>query len=377
MTTYQGPIVDVDIHHRPGFDNEFLEYFPQRSRDYAQAAVLSKIPFRVGRGVIGLADQLGRRADSFPEDGGAPGSSYELLREHILDEYGVFRGLLTHDVGEYASHLNHYFAADLCRAANDWNIDRWLTRDERLYSGILSSPSLPDEAVAEIRRLADHPRMAYVALAGNPLQRPLGDPLYHPIYAVASELGLPVGVHVASTEFPSIQGPAGTRATLIENLSLMGAQAAHYVSSLITHGVFEKFPDLNFLFIEYGLSWLPTVVWNLERDYDLLRMESPWVTKRPTEYVHDHIRLSTQPLEAGRPEEAERLVQLLAGIDGIEDLLCFSTDYPHYSMDDYAFIARSLPTSWHSKVFYENACEFFGWTPPVQAEREPAVSVGA
>ncbi len=376
MSGYQGPIVDVDIHHRPAFDRDFLDYFPERSRAYAEAAVRAKIPFRVGRGVIGLADQAGRRADAFPEDGGAPGSSYELLRRHILDEYGIFRGLLTHDVGEYASHLNHYFAADLCRAANDWNIDRWLSHDERLYSGILAAPSLQDEAVAEIRRLADHPRMAYVALAGNPLQRPLGDPLYHPIYEAAAEVGLPVGIHVASTEFPTIEGPAGTKATLIENLSNMGAQAGHYVASLITHGVFEKFRDLQFLFIEYGLSWLPPVVWSLERDYDLLRLESPWVKKRPTEYVHDHIRLSTQPLEAGRPEEARRLIQLLEGVDGIEDVLCFSTDYPHYSMDDYAFIARSLPASWHSKVFCENACAFFGWTPPVDTTSAPEVSVG-
>jgi predicted TIM-barrel fold metal-dependent hydrolase len=375
--TYDGPVVDVDIHHRPTNDAKLLEYVPERSRAYADALVRDRISFRVVRSSGGLVDYGGRLATSYPPDGGASGSSYELLRDQNLDEYNVYRGLLTYDVGEFGSYPNHYFAADLCRASNDWNIAEWLGLDERLYSGIVVSPSLPDEAAHEIARLADHPRMVYVAFAGNPLQRPLGDPLYHPIYAAASEAGLPVGIHVASAEYPTINGPCGTKATLIERLSEMGVQVAHYVTSLITHGVFEKFPKLKVLFLEYGVSWLPSVLWSLEHDYELLRLESPWVKRRPTEYVQNHIRFSTQPLEMGRPTDGERLVQLLETVDGIEDMLCFSTDYPHFSMDDFVFASRVLPSSWHRKVFCENACDFFGWAAPAArpARREARIGV--
>ena len=369
--TYDGPVIDVDIHHRPPNDAKLLAYFPARTREYAETAVRQGVSFRVVRSSGGLVDYGGRLAGSYPSDGGASGSSYELLREQNLDEYNVYRGLLTHDVGEFGSYPNQYFAADLCHAANDWNIAEWLGLDDRLYSGIVVSPSLPDEAVSEIRRLADHPRMVYVLFAGNPLQRPLGDPLYHPIYAAANEAGFPVVIHVASPEYPAINGPCGTKATLIERLSEMGVQAGHYVTSFITHGVFEKFPQLKVLFLEYGVSWLPGVLWSLENDYELLRMESPWVKKAPIEYVHEHIRFSTQPLEMGRPEDGERLIQLLGAVDGIDDILCFSTDYPHFSMDDFVFVSRILPTSWHRKVFCENACDFFGWTAP--AARPPRV----
>jgi predicted TIM-barrel fold metal-dependent hydrolase len=51
-------------------------------------------------------------------------------------------------------------------------------------------------------------------------------------------------------------------------------------------------------------------------------------------------------------------------IDGIEDMLLFSTDYPHSSMDDYEYAARQLPEAWHRKVFCDNACASYGWTPP-------------
>ena len=53
-----------------------------------------------------------------------------------------------------------------------------------------------DEAVAEIHRLGDHPQMVGVLFASNPLRRPLGDPIYHPIYAAAAEYGLAITSHI-------------------------------------------------------------------------------------------------------------------------------------------------------------------------------------
>jgi predicted TIM-barrel fold metal-dependent hydrolase len=282
----------------------------------------------------------------------------------VLDPHDTYRGCLTYNVGEFGCHFNPYFASDLCRAANDWTIERWLSRDERLYGGIVVGPQLPDEAVAEIYRLADHPRMACVVLAATSLYHPLGHPLYHPIYAAAADVGLPVAIHVGGGEFGHLTAPGGKLSTLIEVGSVLPMAGPHYLSSFIVHGVFEKYPSLRVLLNEFTLSWLPGVLWNLERDFELLRLESPWVKRRPTEYVHDHIKFSTQPLEAVQAEEGRRLVQLLETVDGIEDLLCFSSDYPHQTMDDVAFVERILPRAWHAKVFCENACKVYGWTPP-------------
>ena len=36
-------------------------------------------------------------------------------------------------------------------------------------------------------------------------------------------------------------------------------------------------------------------------------------------------------------------------IDGIEDILCFSSDWPHPSMDDHVYVARQLPDAWHAE----------------------------
>ncbi|HEX5405535.1 MAG TPA: hypothetical protein VFX16_24940 [Pseudonocardiaceae bacterium] len=58
----------------------------------------------------------------------------------------------------------------------------------------------------------------------------------------------------------------------------------------------------------------------------MLKMESPWVRRLPGEYILDHISFSTQPVEES-PDDKNGLSDLLASIDGIENVLCFSTDY--------------------------------------------------
>ena len=45
----------------------------------------------------------------------------------------------------------------------------------------------------------------------------------------------------------------------------------------------------------------------------------------------------------------------------MEDMLCFSTDYPHLTFDDPNYIARQLPDEWHRKIFFENGCELMHW----------------
>jgi predicted TIM-barrel fold metal-dependent hydrolase len=51
----------------------------------------------------------------------------------------------------------------------------------------------------------------------------------------------------------------------------------------------------------------------------------------------------------------------------MEDMLCFSTDYPHLTFDDPNYIARLLPAEWHSKIFFDNAVDFFGWQSDAKA----------
>jgi predicted TIM-barrel fold metal-dependent hydrolase len=366
VSRYDGPIVDVDIHHRWNADEELVAYLPKEWQDYVRASPVDGIGLRPPFTTLGFnagASNAGRRVDTFGEDGSFPGSSYPMLRDQLLDPAGYWRGVLTHDTGE-VSFPNPYVSRALMRAVNDWNLDNWLGLDDRLFSTVVLTLNEPEEAAKEIARVGGHPRISAALFAGNPLGRPYGDPLFHPIYAAAAEAGLAIDVHVNIASFPtgeinSVGGDSGSYMLAVTNF----AQAAmHHISSYIVHGVFEKYPTLKVILKEYGSAWLPHAIARLDANYELLRLESPWVKKRPSEYIHDHILLSTQPIEESPNRNG--LIDLLSSVDGIEDILCFSTDYPHVSFDDPSYVARLLPDRWARKVFCDNACRAYGWTPP-------------
>jgi uncharacterized protein len=355
---YQGPIVDTDIHHGWRDITEIVPYLPKQWREYA----LANPRIRPKGGVVYLdgTPHGAMRRDAYPEDRSRPGSDYEMLREQVLDRYNIWRGILTFNVGHHSLLLNGEFGVALARAVHDWNADTWLGYDDRLY-GVVSPCTLdPVAAAAEVRRAGVHPRIVSVLMAAEALHRPYGDPVYHPVYEAAAELGLVIDLHPGSINAERQVG--GKPLSNTGQVPLFTLRAMHNITSLIVHGVFEKFPTLKVVIKEHGLAWLPHLIWRLDQNYDLLRFESPWVRRLPSEYIYEHVRLNTQPLEEGT--ERGDLIEVLTSIDDIQSLLCFGTDYPHLSFDDPGYITRSLPDEWARQVMCDNACAIYGWTPP-------------
>jgi hypothetical protein len=373
-TAYTGPMIDVDMHHRWKSPEEIIAYLPSRWQAYldddAPARSLTGPIPALGKYIPNSA----RMADSFPPDGTLPGSDYPMMRSQWLDAYPIRRGILSHDVGDNGTQVNQFFAEALCRAINDWTADTWLTYDERLYSTVVIPVGNPEASAAEIRRVGTHPRVVGVMYGGNVLSRPYGDPIFDPIYAAAEELGLVIFIHptaIGHRRNLRTLAAGGPPTSTTVNASQFTQQAMHYISSFITHGTFEKFPGLKILVQEYGVAWLPFLLWRLDQHYDLLRAESPWVRRMPSEYVLDHIRIATQPLEDTL--DRKPLAPALEAYDGMENLLCFASDYPHISTDEPGHVARTLPKAWASKVFERNAAQLFGWEPSEPTDPVSAV----
>jgi predicted TIM-barrel fold metal-dependent hydrolase len=365
MTTqYSGPIIDVDIHHHWKSPDAVIKYLPQEWKSYLQDNVPARSLQAPSPALGKFLANGARMAESYPADGSFPGSDYPTLREQWLDKYPISHGILTHDVGDNGALLNQFFAEALCRAINDWNIDEWLSQDSRLYSVIVLPIGNPTAAAAEIRRVGQHPKIVGVTLSGNVLARPFGDPIYDPIYAAAEELGLVVTIHPTATGHRRTLrtlNAGGAPASTTVNASQFAQQAMHYISSYVSHGTFEKYPRLKVLIQEYGVAWLPWLLWRLDQNYEVMKAESPWLKRRPSEYVRDHIKLATQPLEeSGEPKG---LARMLESYEGMEDMLCFSSDYPHITADEPGYVARALPKGWAEKVFYQNAASLFDWEP--------------
>ena len=372
---YTGPVIDLDIHHDWRSPDELLPYLSSGWREYVTRSGgrqhIPFIPSEIHPNPGGVF-----RDDAFPAEGGAAGSSLELMREQLLDPYRVERGLLTYGAGTYVAAIaNPYFAAEAARAANDWSIDRWLDDgDSRLYGTVLVANQLPEEGAKEIRRAGAHPRMAAALLATNGIGKPFGHPLFHPIYEAAVEMDLPVAIHAAGESFASMRvSPVGSGvpSLYLEHHTLVPQGVMTHLVSMIVHGVFERFPTLRVLLMEAGVAWIPAVLWRFDMDYRGLRRETPWLRRHPSEYFYEHVRITTQPLELA--PRREQLIDLLRIVEA-DRVLCFSSDYPHWDTDEATYVARHLPVEWHAKVFRENALELFGWA---DVRPEPAAPQAA
>lgn len=356
---YKGPITDVDVHHTWNSDSEVTPYLSKHLRDYFDARGKLSVDPPLRNHLLRNGSLV--RRDRLRSNGRRLGSDYEAMREQLLDPLNIERVHLTFNVGWQSGFHNPDIAVDLCRASNDWSLDNWLDgRDHRLYGAIQVSTVLPEQAAREIRRVAVNERFVSVLMVANPLLRPFGDPIYHPIFEAAEECGLAITIHGGTELLTKGTAASGSAMSMLEQYALLPNPGMTYMTSLIAHGVFEKYPRLRVLFNEFGCEWLPWLMWSLDAHYKLLRRENGLVRDLPSEYFRRHIWMSLQPLTSGAADSGN-VAQLLQSFGGLEDRLCFGTDYPHWDDDRPTYVAARLPRSWHRKIFSENAANCLRW----------------
>jgi predicted TIM-barrel fold metal-dependent hydrolase len=359
-------MIDCDVHQNLTSIGELLPYLPEVYREHIEHGGYAGISFPEYH----WSHPGGFwRDDAFPSDGSPPGSDYELLRSQLLDQYHIDYAILTgEDILTVSAMPSPQLASALARAYNDWLIETWLSRDRRLKGSVAVATQDVDKAAEEIRRVGRNSDIVQVLLPSHN-RIGYGDPYYRPIYEAAVEHDLVIGIHAGAGGCGTMGVPsaAGWPTYYLEWHSLANTQMMAQLTSLVCHGVFETFPSLRVVLIEGGVCWLPGCLWRLDQDYKALRKEVPWLKRLPSEYVHDHIRLSTQPLE--RPDDLRELRTMLELIG--PEMLLFASDYPHWDFDNP--LRLPIRKEWQDQIFDTNARDWYRLpvAAPVQS-REPS-----
>ena len=245
--------------------------------------------------------------------------------------------------------FNEDLSAALCRGVNNWVAAELLDRDPRLRASILVPPHSPVLAVQEIERLAQDNRFVQVLLPALG-EMPLGRRSHWPIYEAAERHDLPIGIHAGST-FRHPPSALGWPSYYLEDYVSQATGFAGVLSSLVTEGVFTKFPELKVVLIESGVTWLPAYLWRINKTWRGVRAETPWVDRLPSEIIRKHVRLTIQPFD--EPPEPSQLQTILEEI-GSDEMLLFSTDYPHWHFEGTGAIPDGLPKELVQKILIDN-----------------------
>ncbi|HTI82628.1 MAG TPA: amidohydrolase family protein, partial [Acetobacteraceae bacterium] len=171
----------------------------------------------------------------------------------------------------------------------------------------------------------------------------------------AEKHGLPIGIHAGSA---LLHPPSATGwfSYYMEDYVQQAQGFAGTLSSLLTEGVFVKFPKLKVVLIESGVTWLPAYLWRINKTWRGVRAETPWQERMPSEVIRENVRLTIQPFDA--PDTIANVETVLEEI-GSDTMLLFSSDYPHRHFDGTDAVPDGLPPDLIRKILVDNPLETY------------------
>ena len=337
--------IDCDLHPAAPSITALMPYLDDFWREHLAERYIDKSPFTLASYAPNLPQSV--RQDWRPAKGAPPGADLDALRTQALDAFGT-RLAIANVLHGAVALFNADMAAALCKAVNDWMAREWLDREPRLRASILVPPQDAELAAAEIERCAADPRFVQVLLLvmGD---RPLGHRTYWPIYRAAERHGLPIGVHAGST-FRHAPTGSGWPSYHLEDSILQGAAFEDTLVSFLAEGVFQKFPGTKLVLMESGFTWLPTLLWRTNRGWRGMRTETPWIDRAPAEIVRDHVRFTLQPIDVPNADVLNRVMDHVRS----DELIVFSTDYPHWQFDGDDALPEGLSDAMIRKILIDN-----------------------
>lgn len=364
-------VVDSDVHPVPRSGEEIVQHIPEpyRSKHY----LAHQFGETINYDAPDYAHARAMRVDTFPEGGGFPGSEPDLAFRQLILEAGsdiailepAMRSQIIPEVTQAMKiATNHWLDRNWLDAENNWH-RRW-------YGSICVAIDDPEGAAREIEYWAGHPYMAQVLIDAEP--RPSwGDPRYYPIWRAATRHDLPVSCHLGRGYFEKLpMPPVGFPSYNHDFMVTYSLLAANQVMSLVFDGVFEEFPTMKVVLVEHAFTWILPLCWRMDAIYAARRSELSQLKRKPSEYVAEHIRFTTQPLDY--PEDKLELTRALEWM-GADKLLLFSSDYPHWTFDDPRWLIKHLPEDFRDRIMFENGIETYHLPRTVPA-LEGQVKVG-
>ncbi len=212
----------------------------------------------------------------------------------------------------------------LCRAYNDWLADYCRADPERLVGIALLPLADVGASIAELERCTNEHGFRGAFMRPNPYAgRTIQSRAYDPFWDCAQSLGVPVTVHEGISDHLPTLGRERSENPVLHHLMSHPFEQMAACAGLVLDGVLERYPRLNFVFLESGCGWLP---------YWIERMDGhagTWGHKldlhmKPSEYFRRQCFISMDPDDECAPGVIDQL--------GTESLV-WASDYPHTDHD--------------------------------------------
>jgi predicted TIM-barrel fold metal-dependent hydrolase len=250
----------------------------------------------------------------------------------LLDEQGVDHALMYPTLAsliEERTRDDVVLTHAVVHALNEWMHEHWsFDYAGRIFATPVITLPIVENAIEELAWCLERGAKTFLVRPApvpspNGGSRSMGLPEFDPFWQAVQDSGLPVTLHASDSGYHRLLAEwEGTEEFLSFQASplrdvVMGHRAIEdTVAALICHGVPSRFPDIRFLLVENGSSWVPGLLRQLERSYNInprLFAEHPVDVFKRAFWVHPF-----------REDDVNPLIDLLGA-----DNILFGSDFPH------------------------------------------------
>lgn len=328
-------IVDVDAHH---YETESWAEIT----DYLEDPVLQHLSRSSGMGKLNgsqsplLAPQIGNqdiagRLPRYPYRGleqAGPGEHRDtVIVKRAMEMMGVdYQIVFPTPMLALGMHPMTDVEVAVSRAYARWIVERICAQEPSIKTMLYLPFNEPEACVRLVEEFGDAPGVVGFMVTAVRF-KPVHHNSYMRLYRAIEETGLPLGFHAGYTwadrgmeqmnKFISVHALGFTVFNMI------------HMTNWVINGLPERFPNLDVIWIESGLAWLPFLMQRLDNEYMLRPSEAPLLKKRPSEYIRD-MYFTSQPMET---TDNAKMLELTFEMINAKERLMFSSDYPHWDFD--------------------------------------------
>jgi predicted TIM-barrel fold metal-dependent hydrolase len=247
-------------------------------------------------------------------------------------------------------------------------LEHWtFNYENRIFpTPVITLPVL-DKALAELDYVVEHGAKAILIRPApvpgyNGRRRSFALPEYDPFWARVQEAGLIVGMHSSddgqTRYLNEWEGHQGEHLPFVKNSGFHALVSAEYrgikdtVTSIVGHGLATRFPDLRFMPVENGSSWLKPLLGTMEKVYG----------RNPGAFDENPITALKRSIVL-HPFFEEDVLGVIEAM-GVDNVV-FGSDYPHpeglHDPIEYMNELEGLSDEDKAKVMGGNLNKLFGF----------------
>jgi uncharacterized protein len=327
-------IVDVDAHHYETESwAEIVEYIEEPViRHLAQNGGVSKliggstmIPTQVGnQDIAGRVVRYTRRSEE--DTGSASQRDAEIIRRAMQMMSIDYQIVFPTPMLNLGMHPVPEIEVAVSRAYARWLIDRVLPVDPRIKTMLYLPFNDPEACERMVDEFAGCDGVVGFMVT-SVRYKPVHDKAFMRLYSTIQETGMPLGFHAAF----NWQERAMEQLNRFISVHALGFPFYNmiHLTNWVINGLPERFPELDVMWIEAGLAWLPFLMQRLDDEYMMRSSEAPLLTRLPSEYMRE-MYFSSQPMESTANREA---LEVTFKMINASERLLYSSDYPHWDFD--------------------------------------------